>query len=412
VTTRDFNPTSPLPGGLTEADLLAIVEGEPLPREREAVVARTLAANPAMARELEAMKRDRAGLRSLGEERAPAGLMESVGAALQPVFERQMLLGLADGEALSDGPPVSMVMPRRNSLFAGRKLAMAAGLALVAGGVAFTAMSLNWGSGAKASGRSRGSPRLADVTPAKESDAAAVGDDGRRELALAKNADEQKPVAVVAANKANDEPVGPPAALADDGDAGKISLASTGTSDESSVGPPSPAAMELAQALELASDHRLIVRVIAPDGRFDRVTERLLHARGAWQLAGAAPVELASILDAPSGLMPQDDTRPERPKIAGMEGAAEPIELPGPPEPPEFTPAPSVYLLNLRMDEVTLATLASAIRDAGGEVVFEDATQALPIDSAPVVAPGAVLWWGNGPSGWAVWVSVPVVIQR
>src|SRR5262249_45834498 len=88
-----------------EGDLLAFIEGEALPRERELAVARELSGSPELARRLEAMRADREALRSLPQMSAPPGLLDAVEAALQPVLERQMLLGLRDGEPVSEMPP-------------------------------------------------------------------------------------------------------------------------------------------------------------------------------------------------------------------------------------------------------------------------------------------------------------------
>jgi hypothetical protein len=401
VTTRDFNP---LPAGLTEADLLALVEGEALPRERAGVVAKAVAANPALARELEAMKRDREHLRALGDVKAPSGLMDSVEAALQPVFERQMLLGLAEGDNIHERPPVSMVVPRRAPLLSGRRLAIAAGIALVAGGVAFTVLAPSIGGGpAPMPGRSgpiaRNTQAPAEITPPQVAP--------QPETALAKG--DAPAGAIGAVASAGDDPQYGP--LPSEADTGAVAMADTEPSDP--AGPPAPEAIGAAQAVALAAEHRLVIRVIPSDGRFDRITEKLaVRPKGAWQLAGAAPIELASLLDAQSGRPLPDGSVPDRSHMASDRGAPDVVSLPGPPGPPDYAAAPSVYLINARMDEGTFQALEASLRDTGADVLFEESAQALPMDSAPITTPAAVLWWGSGPSGWAVWGSVPVVIQR
>jgi hypothetical protein len=393
VTTREYNP---MPAGLTEADLLAIVEGEALPRERAAVVSKALGAHPALARELEAMKRDRAALRAMGEAPAPAGLLDSVGAALQPVFERQMLLGLAEGEDVHDRPPVSMVVPRGPSIFSVRRLSVAAGIALLAGGAVFTAVSMN-GAGPKV----KPVGPIANNSPSKVESAPVAPEVPEAVLAKAGH-----PESGALASRAADEPLYGP--MPDEGPAGTLAASES----EADCGPPAPAVINAAQALVLANDHRLVIRVIPSDGRFDRITERLAHPRGAWQLSGAAPTELASLLD-PRGDQPVPrGAVPDRREIAGEGPGPEAVVLPGPPAPVEFDSLPTVYLLSARMDEATLRALEASLHDTGAEVVFEEATRALPIEGGPVTTPGAVIWWGNGPSGWASWGSVPVVIQR
>jgi hypothetical protein len=415
VTTGDYNPTSRLPGGLTEADLLAIVEGEPLPRERAALIQRTLVSEPALARELEAMKRDREALRSLGNEAAPAGLMDAVGSALQPVFERQMLLGLAEGDPVSERPPVSMVMPKQTAFSRNRKLAMAAGLALVAVGVAFTAMTLNRGTPAPVPGPiARNDARSAMTPPPPTMRAAPV--ETTRELAMEKESAPARVADSAVFRIADDAtPVGPPAPAAAEPATEVASAAPAPAPADPEVGPPSPGSMDLSQALALAADHRLVIRVIPADGRFDRVTERLVRAKGSWQYVGAAPQELASILDSHSGEPLPAGAYPEPTRLTSTQTVHDPVELPGPPAPgeaPAVMPSSSVYVMNARMDEATLRTIEGAMRDIGAEVVFEEAPQALPLDDGPVTAPGAVVWWGNNSSNWASWDSVPVVIQR
>src|SRR5688572_15734830 len=131
-----------------EADLLAWVEGERLPRDREAIVAAALTRDPALARQLELMRADRQAFSSLPEPSAPAGLMDSVEAALQPMLERQMLLGLRDGQPVENHLPVSLVQPMRRSILqafvadrVGRRLAAAAALLLLLGGASYFATS-------------------------------------------------------------------------------------------------------------------------------------------------------------------------------------------------------------------------------------------------------------------------------
>ena len=111
-------PNHPRPQMPDEADLLAWVEGEPLPRDRELAVARALEADKRLARRLAAMKSDRSALCSMPEVACPPGLLRAVEAQLQPVLERQMLLGLRDGEAIQDHLPVSIVQPVKKSIVA------------------------------------------------------------------------------------------------------------------------------------------------------------------------------------------------------------------------------------------------------------------------------------------------------
>src|SRR5579862_6004566 len=127
-----------------EADLLAWIEGEPLPRDREQAVARALGEDRTLARRLEAMRADRTALKSIGPVAAPVGLMSAVETALQPVLERQMLLGLREGEPVADRLPISIVQPVKRSIMqaffadrVGRRLAAAAAVLLMVGGATY-----------------------------------------------------------------------------------------------------------------------------------------------------------------------------------------------------------------------------------------------------------------------------------
>jgi anti-sigma factor RsiW len=71
-----------LPAGLDEAVLLAWVEDE-LPEAERARVEAALRARPALLGRLDAIRGDRLTLQSLGEERAPAHLLDSIEQTLE-----------------------------------------------------------------------------------------------------------------------------------------------------------------------------------------------------------------------------------------------------------------------------------------------------------------------------------------
>ena len=96
----DFPAKTPRPD---EADLLAFVEGESLPRDRELSVAKALEADPALARKMERMRADRAAFRALPDVKAPPGLMDAVEAALQPLLERQVRESVGMGARVLTG---------------------------------------------------------------------------------------------------------------------------------------------------------------------------------------------------------------------------------------------------------------------------------------------------------------------
>jgi len=403
MTEGRHNPAK-LPAGLDEADLLALVEGEPLASSKAMTAQRALAADPALARLVAGMKRDREGLRGLGEAKAPAGLMAAVESSIQTVLERQMLLGISEGAALDDRPPVSLVIPRRRSVFSIRRLALAAGLLLVVSGGLFTAATL----------MSQGTPK-STLGPLAKSDQSAEG--SSREPLTERAMARQEPIVApglpdeASANKAQDGERVASAANAEKttGNAGMAALAQA---DPEMAGPPVPGPMETEEAVRLAGENRLVVRIVTADGRIDRITSRLAKpSYGAgWQLAGEAPAALASLLR--PGIDPPNAPRTfEQPSFAGETDLAK-IAPMGPPAPAmDWTPEPSVYVLQARMDQPTLESLRKAMKEAGAEVVFEESENPLSLEPGPVTAPGAIVWWGSG-GGWSAWGSVPVVIQR
>src|SRR5262249_5859890 len=80
---------------------------------------------------------------------------------------------------------------------------------------------------------------------------------------------------------------------------------------DSMYGPPIPGEIDAARAVALATEHRLVIRVTPPDGRIDRVTDRLATVkRSGWQYTGEASTALAALVDPIVGRTPM--TPPER----------------------------------------------------------------------------------------------------
>jgi hypothetical protein len=414
-----MNPSGPhnvpSPGLPDEADLLAWVEGEALSPEANAAVARALLADPALARRLELMRRDREVLCSLPRERAPRDLVAGVEAALQPVLERELLLGLQSAEPAESVPVVSMVRPEKRGIFqtfladrAGRRMALAASLLLLIGGatwwaaVSFTGkpspikpIALNDGSRAKS--------LSADSPP----DAIMTGTEASAALATAEaTAPEATPMVASAVESAA---------------AKEEEAASRVASVEELVGPVRTA-MDAALAAELARERKLVVRVVsreaalAPRRVCDRVRKELNSP--AIKLAAEVPPELTVALD----VRPLDVPRlspaavPEPPAFAGLESVTPFIGPPAPREAiviEETEPQP-LYVVQARLDAATMTQLRTSLERAGrDEVVFEERYEPLPLSpgGAPVLTPQAVLWWSNPPAGWTSWGEVPVVIE-
>lgn len=88
---------------LDDATILGWIEGELAP-ERHRMVTRAIAQEPALQKRADAMRLDRFTLRALGDERAPAGLLDGVA----DLLERDMLVSIGDGlfsqpESIGDG---------------------------------------------------------------------------------------------------------------------------------------------------------------------------------------------------------------------------------------------------------------------------------------------------------------------
>ncbi len=137
MTTQQSN--SPTPPPLDESAMLGWIEGR-LSKIEESKLA--MQARPGTTERIQQMQANRRALQSVRDERAPAELMDRVLAAL----ERDALVGLSNGQDLSDHPPISIapaLKEKQAPSWTTRHapaLALAAGIALLLTGVAY------WGS--------------------------------------------------------------------------------------------------------------------------------------------------------------------------------------------------------------------------------------------------------------------------
>jgi hypothetical protein len=433
-----------LRGGPEEGDLLAFIEGDHLPAPRRAAVVAYLAADPAMARRLEGMKRDMLGLRAMADDPAPADLLAGVEAALAPVLERQALLGIADGRSLSDSPPISIVTPVRRSVFeaffaerTGRRIAMAAGLLLLVGGGTYLATSALSGRGAG------GDP----VRVARhEGDALTVPPDAESEgvriaAAPAAPANAGEPALAMKATGAEAEPGASRDRMSRDPtgqDAGSPELAAAGDSptpaeanglseDRGSLAAlfdPLLSPMTGEQAARLLRQHRLVLRVRATDMSYlmkpERIAQRLSRApvTAGWQVEGEAPRQLASAVTRP---FPSFAPRAHGPERVVLAGDMAPGTVPDAPPASYVGPAasladllpdgPRVFLVRARAEGSALEGLRASLNARGMTAEYEMVTEPLPVDEDPALDAAAVLWWTQKPSAWAAWGRVPVVVD-
>jgi hypothetical protein len=424
--TPDNFSLPPLPPGLDEVDLLAWVEGDALPRNREVAVARLLSENPQLARQLDALRRDKDVLRSLGgDERAPAGLLDGVQAALQPVMERQMLLGLQDGQMVDSRPPVSLVIPARRSMFdvmlrdrIGRRMAMAAGLLLLVGGTTYLAAVMFSGNGPQPSEIGR----LAHQGDALAEDPASLLAAKERESSAPAMGDGDSPTAL------ESEPTmlaqGPEghAATEDPADASIATALRSG--DEPAIAAAEALPMSTAEALRLAEANKLVIRVRLGEGlvRTDPVVDRLRRNSSGWRYAGEASQILASALIRHAPEVGPQLVRPGEVVASSDFRGTPPGAWVGPPAPIARAmmdlprPRSAVHVVQSRLDAASLESLRTALAGVSGAVWFEEAEEGT-IDvlgsspNPPLLAPSAVLWWSQPPAAWTWWSSVPVVVE-
>jgi hypothetical protein len=381
------------------------------------------------------MRSDRVALRSLGAlERAPEGLISAVESALQPVMERELLLGLQDGEPAESMPVVSMVRPERRGIFqtfladrAGRRMALAASLLVLVGGATW------WGTVVFYRGTQPIGPIA--VNDKKPSESARMVDstvalntgkpDSPAGATFDQNKSDEGMTIAQGDSAARTAASGAEALMMKSEGAAAIASAPAATLAAADVIGPVKTPMDAALAAELARERKLVIRVVsreatsAPRRVCDRMRKELNTP--AWKLAGDAPTaELAQVLEARPldvGRSEPRVIRPEAPAFAGME-QIEPIV--GPPAPIEIpvieeTEPQPVYVVQTRLDAATMTQLKASLEKSGqtDEVVFEERYEALPLASggAPVLTPAAVLWWTNSPAGWTNWGEVPVVIE-
>lgn len=373
-----------LPPGLDEHMLLAWVEDR-LPAPQRVRVEEALRARPALLGRLDAMRSDRHTLRSLGEERAPAYLMESI----EETLERDALLGLASGQDLLRSPPVSTVVVRRPALGvmafigsrAGRRLALAAAVALVAGAAVWLG------------------PQLLSPAPPPQDP-----------VMIAQSESEPEPPAPEAAQPVAPAPPAPEPVIA----------AAPEPPAHSAIELPGPAPMRLDRAVALAAEGRLAIRVGAE--RYDIAVQRVAQlverpGRRGWRLgrddAGAAVALLPRIEDfgpgpllidpgslAVSALPPAPGlSRPVIDTGAATLGAgAGPLR------------AGRSYVARFALTEASLGRLLDQLAArAGAEPELEELAAPLWLEG-PLSA-DAILWWGGGADAVGSWGAAPVLIE-
>lgn len=386
-----------LPAGITEADLIDLVDGVALHPSREAAVLAALKAEPRLGLSIKQMREDRAGLTALGELHAPLGLADGIEARL----EADAIRSLAHAEeGAADVIPISTMRVETPGIWHHllesawpKRLATAASLAIVGSLIYFGGREMLRNGWPTTSSTLAVKPTPApDIAPPAPHDAPA-------------------PIEVAAAP---DTP-------------------STAASGPTLIADAAPAEQPITpeQAVALAREGRLVISVRAPRDAASTLKRVETLARSgsrdaSWRTLAldGLPTEFA-LLTAPSMPAPPthttpaaDPTRPEI-GIAAADPAKPHDSVPAVQTPP--TPlrpvVKAIYTIELDPRERSITDLLESLRDSsrgslvqsGTEVVLRKLDQ--PLERTISLAPEDILWWANQPSAWTRRATVPVVIE-
>jgi len=398
--TRHPRPADDAP--ITESEMLDWIDG----RLSETEAARLEAASGriGLRRRIGEMRSNRAVLAALPEETAPATLAERIFNAL----ERDTLIGLSDGPALSDSLPISSVPSRHRHQrwwSHGRvQFAMAAGLALIAGGAAY------WGT-ILSDGRAAPERFGGDLVLGPAQNPALISSDSD-ESSLPTPDGSAGALAVAVPAVAADSPASanePSGALAKS----RAHDESVFFETRSTVG---SVVTDDARALALAREGRLVMRVIASNVRaLPQVTTAAMSESSLrdWRLTDRLPATTVAMVmprNIPFGM-----GRGE-PALA----SAQAISLIGPRAMFSWTAAYTVdraskvrgtFIAELPAKQAVLNAVRSVFADKlDASVVFEELAEAIP--SSGAVDAAAALWWTRPSSQWVQSVQIPVVVEE
>lgn len=355
------------------------------------------------------MQANKRALSALPLERAPADLGERVVQAL----EREALLALSDGQP-AGSLPISTYREqargrRRNSAPAWRMpLAMAAGLALILGGVSYMAYNV-----LRTGETGRGDLAINDIdeaSPPLVPDVPGPVGTAFTDAMRAESADGPAPVAM-AANDVGPNARGSAEAMVAGADAAKM------------MAPVEAAAIDDARALELARERRLAVRVRGASTRslallaqnngrvwllepgMDDGTKVALDTERAERYDRIMAIATRSTEGSEVAVSAEDRTR-----MALRSLSVAPLSF----QPPaSFVPPPTPaigYTADLPDGTSSLLSLKATLgARLGGSVSYVELEDALPID--PAAAAMRTLWWTEPTSAWSPRVRVPVYIE-
>ncbi|USO00308.1 MAG: hypothetical protein H6810_06525 [Phycisphaeraceae bacterium] len=344
---RELGPHS---GPITEAELLAGIEGDAADR---------VGSNARVA----AMRADRAVLRGLARDAAPDGLLEAALDEALGEIDGDTLRKLGEGTPTSDRLPVSRVLPERFSLVTWLR-AHPQRVALAAAAVVVLAV------GTMAGLAVRGWLRASPV-----SSPPIAMEHGARPAAPAESAAAQDPVHAAPTSNQPGEAVIAESTPTDTGEA--------------------PGQPDFFAGAKLLAEGRLYV--LARGGSSAKVgaalkalTDQRIGPDHSWEIAMGMPGSALASLDLPEIRQPvfaSDDT--------------EAVEV--------ILPRRSAWTAKLSATPTALAALVDGLRDAGLEVTLHEVAK--PVAIEPRLDADDVLWWSRPPSTWKRTVAAPVVVE-
>jgi hypothetical protein len=398
------DPSNPRP--LTEDQLADWVDGSLSDLQVQALV--DASGRSDLSQRMAQMQRHKVLLATTLPERAPRDLHDRVLAAL----ERDMLLGAVEAERSSatetpapqlkltgDGPTPAQ---RTNAARWMPRMAMAAGLLLVVGGVSFFVMKA-----ISLSSRPLVKDQIAGVTRPAPTNPADVA--SGTQIAAAEKTEQADTLAEAS----------PAATSVADATLATASSAAKQSANQILAAEPriDPKGVPLDRAAQLASEGRLAIRVVTEDTRglasFEQAGAAPLNSPNRpWRVTKQVPAQivasvLPSVLPRASGL---DDPRVlAADMVVPMAGLAMHPLLASTQVDPTFSRVRASYLVSVPASEAGLDVLRNALRSRlKGAVEFFELPEAVQAPSADT--PRDLLWWTQSPTHWTPRATVPTVI--
>ena len=400
-----------LPAGITEADLIDLVDGVALHPSREAAVLAALKAEPRLGLLIKQLRDDRGGLMNLGEVHAPLGLAEGIEARL----EQDAIRSLAQAEeTTTDAIPISAVRIETPGAWQvllesawPRRLATAASLAIVGSLVYFGGREA-----IRAWPNVMGGPGGPNVVVKPKPDHGTPGLDAA-----------PSPAPIEVATGPTDGPDGPNSAAA-----------MTSIAAHTPDAPVADVPLTVEQAAALARQGRLAISVRAPRDVASTLKNVDAIARNAgrdatWRGVGIdqVPTELA-FLSTPTMIVPgaSSPAHPDAPAIAvaSAEGSS-PTPTPSAKTAPahladaRHAVVKAIYTVDIDPTDAAITRLVESLKSAssltqgtlapGAEIVLRKLET--PVERPVSFEPEDILWWANQPSAWAKLSTIPIVIE-